>query len=86
MLLECMQIICLQYGDDDWCHGATPAQSCRYSTRVQVEAIMGAFFMAGGTEQTSDFLRRILLLPEDTRHAPPRSPPPYQPPAMGMAS
>lgn len=55
-------------------------------TDAQVEAIMGAFFMAGGTEQTSDFLRRILLLPEATRHAPPRSPPPYQPPAMGMAS
>ena len=51
-----------------------------------LEALIGAFFMAGGAEETSDFLRRILLLPQARQKVPFRQPPAYQPPALGMAS
>ena len=51
-----------------------------------LEALIGAFFMAGGAQEMSDFLRRILLLPEATQKVPFKQPPAYQPPALGMAS
>lgn len=65
------------------------AQLTEYKRKVVadvLEAIIGAFAMAGGAAEVSDFLRRILLLPDETRQPTLRPRPPYQPPATGMAS
>lgn len=33
-----------------------------------LEALIGAFFMASGIDGTSEFLRQIMLLPQETRY------------------
>lgn len=51
-----------------------------------LEALLGAYFMHSGMEGTADFMRNIMLLPEETRHPQPGMQNGETTPSTGMAT